>query len=120
MKVEKTKAKVKGEGFMTRKPRAESNGDAVTEFGNDILDSNPRVAYAYIGCTQMQFKFSTPEDAKKADALVDFVIDFMEKLVLRAQQGVEVLTKDRDVWPSGKRPANKPHIVNPIPKGGAK
>lgn len=104
----------------TQKPMAVSNGDAVTEFGNDILDSNPRVAYVYDGEDQMQFMFSTPEDAKKADMMVDFTMELMERLVFAAQDGVKVLSGSRTKWPAGKRPANEPQTVNPIPKGGAK
>lgn len=104
----------------SRKPMAVSNGDAVTEFGNDILDSNRRVAYVYDGEDQLQFEFSTPEDAVKADRLVDFAMDFMERLVFAAQDGVEVFDKPRTRWPSGKRPANEPQIVNPSKKGGEK
>ena len=104
----------------TRKPMAEYNGDAATEFGNDILDSNPCVAYVYDGEDQMQFMFSTPEDAVKADKMVDFTMELMERLVFAAQAGVKVLDKPRTKWPAGKRPANEPQVVNPIRKGGAK
>lgn len=118
LKGEKVKGlKAKAE---TRKPMAEYNGDAVTEFGNDILDSNPRVAYVYDGEDQMQFKFSTPEDAKKADKMVDFTMELIERLVFAAQAGVKVLDKPRMKWPAGKRPANEPQVLNPFPKGGAK
>ena len=104
-----------------RKPMAESKGDAVTEFGNDILDGNPRVAYVYDGENQLQFMFSTPEDAKKADKMVDFAMSLLERMVYAAQDGVKVLDGNpRTVWPSGNRPANEPQIVNPIKEGGAK
>lgn len=114
------KVKVEGEQRKSRKPMSQYNGDKVTEFGNDILDSNRRVAYVYDGEEQLQFEFSTPEDAVKADRLVDFAMSIMESMVFAAQEGFKVLDKPRTLWPSGKRPANEPQVVNPIKKGGEK